>query len=78
MSTVTIIITGSSTLKMFSFGGNPFGDEVMSMLLIELEHNCVLTKLMAHRCRLSVKGTVLLYNHSIYSNYCKIRTCMYM
>ena len=52
----TVIITGSITLKVLNVGGNKTGDDGISMISEELQHNNSLTKLRVVRCGLSAKG----------------------
>ena len=52
----TVIITGSTTLRVLDVGGNEIGDDGISMISEELQHNNSLTKLSVERCVLSAKG----------------------
>ena len=52
----TVIVTGSTTLKVLDVGGNNTSDGGISMISEELEHNNSLTELRVVRCGLSVKG----------------------
>ena len=52
----TVIITGSTTLRVLHVGGNQIGDDGISMISEELQHNNSLTKLIVERCGLSAKG----------------------
>ena len=52
----TLIITGRTTLRELDVGFNEFGDDGISMILEELQHNNSLTKLSVSYCGLSVKG----------------------
>ena len=56
----TVIITGSTTLRVLDVGGNEIGDDGISMISEELQHNNSLTKLSVWWCRLSVKGEELI------------------
>ena len=55
---MSIIITGSATLRMLNIGLNNIGDEGMAILSEALQHNKSLTTLEVAGCGLSVKGTV--------------------
>ena len=55
----TVIITGSTTLRMLDVSGNHNGDNWISMITEELQSNKTLTTLYVSSCDLSVKGTVL-------------------
>ena len=39
-------------------GGNPIGDDGLSLVIDGLQHNKTLTKLYVYECRLSAKGTM--------------------
>ena len=52
----SVIITGSTTLRVLNVGGNKFGDDGISMISEELQHNKSLTELSVFGCGLSVKG----------------------
>ena len=52
----TVIITGSTTLRVLDFGSNKIGDDGISMILEELQHVNSLTELSVLGCGLSVKG----------------------
>ena len=52
----TVIITGSTTLRVLDVGLNNFSDDGISMISEELEHNNSLTELRVADCGLSVKG----------------------
>ena len=56
----TVIITGSTTLRVLNVGDNEIGDDGISMISEELQHNNSLTELSLWRCRLSVKGEELI------------------
>ena len=55
----TVIITGSTTLRVLYVGYNRNGDNWISMVIEGLQSNKTLTKLDVSYCDLSVKGTVL-------------------
>ena len=52
----TVIITGSTTLRVLDVGGNEIGDDGISMMSEELQHNNSLTKLIVANCGLSANG----------------------
>ena len=52
----TVIITGSTTLRVLRVGGNQIGDDGVSMISEELQHNNSLTILSVEWCGLSEKG----------------------
>ena len=52
----TVIITGNITLKVLHVGGNEIGDDGISMISEELQHNNSLTDLSVYQCGLSAKG----------------------
>ena len=54
----TVIITGSTTLRVLDVSVNDIGDKGMAMISEALQHNKSLTRLKVERCGLSVKGTV--------------------
>ena len=56
----TVIITGSTTLRVLNVGGNEIGDDGISMISEELQHNNSLTKLFVLECGLTVKGEELI------------------
>ena len=56
----TVIITGSTTLRVLHVGQNEIGDDGISMISEELQHNNSLTKLLVYGCGLSVKGEELI------------------
>ena len=49
----TVIITGSTTLRVLNVGGNETSDDGISMISEELHHNNSLTKLSVERCGLA-------------------------
>ena len=55
----TVIITGSTTLRVLNVGGNKIGDDGISMISEELQYNNSLTKLRVLNCGLSLKGEEL-------------------
>ena len=52
----TVIITGSTTLRVLDVAGNEIGDDGISMISEELQHNNSLTELSVESCGLSAKG----------------------
>ena len=54
-----VIITGSTTLRVLDVGQNEIGDDGISMISEELQHNS-LTELILVNCGLSVKGEELI------------------
>ena len=52
----TVIITGSTTLRVLDVGANETGDDGISMISEELQHNNSLTELRVEQCGLSAKG----------------------
>ena len=56
----TVIITGSTTLRVLHVGQNEIGDDGISMISEELQHNNSLTELIIWQCGLSVKGEKLI------------------
>ena len=52
----TVIITGSTTLRVLDVGGNQINDDGISMISEELQHNNSLTELGVANSGLSVKG----------------------
>ena len=52
----TVIITGSTTLRVLNVGGNEIGDDGISMISEELQHNNSLTELNVINCGFSAKG----------------------
>ena len=62
----TVIITGSTTLRVLDVGGNEIGDDGISMISEELQHNNSLTKLNVVASGLSAKGQKQKY---CYCNY---------
>ena len=59
MFVISVIITGSTALRVLNVGGNKIGDDGISMISEELQHNKSLTELNVHSCELSVKGEKL-------------------
>ena len=59
------IIKGSTRLKELDVSFNDIGDNGISVITEWLLSNKTLTKLNVSRCKLSVKGTVLLYDMKI-------------
>ena len=59
------IIKGSTRLKELDVSFNDIGDNGISVITEWLLSNKTLTKLNVSRCKLSVKGTVLLYDTKI-------------
>ena len=55
----TVIITGSTTLRVLNVGLNEIGDDGISMISKELQYN-TLTVLSVGECGLSVKGEELI------------------
>ena len=55
----TVIITGSSTLRVLNVSHNDIGDDWMAVISEALQHNKSLTTLRVESCGLSVKGTVV-------------------
>ena len=55
-----VIITGSTTLRVLDVGMNEIGDDGISMISEEFQHNNSLTELSVRRCGLSVKGEELI------------------
>ena len=62
----TLIITGSTTLRMLYVGVNEIGDDGISMISEELQHNNLLTNLSVAECGLSVKGEELASKYCIF------------
>ena len=60
MQMFTVIITDSTTLRVLNVGWNKIGDDGMSMISNELQHNNSLTELSVAGCGLSVKGKELI------------------
>ena len=56
----TVIITGSTTLRVLDVGRNEVGDDGISMISEELQYNNSLTELSVGGCGLSVKGEELI------------------
>ena len=54
----TVIITGSPSLRVLSFNGNPISDDGISLMVDHLYHNTTLNKLDVGYCGLSAKGTI--------------------
>ena len=52
----TVIITGNTTLRVLNVGWNKIGDDGISMISKELQHNNSLTELSVERCGLSRAG----------------------
>ena len=52
------IITGSKTLRVLNIGFNNIGDDGISTISMELQHNNSLTELSVAQCGLSEKGNV--------------------
>ena len=52
----TVIITGSTTLRVLNVAVNEIGDDGISMISEELQHNHSLTELYVANCGLSAKG----------------------
>ena len=59
MCLITVIITGSTTLRELNVSFNDIGDSGISIITEWLLSNKTLTKLDLRWCDLSVKGTVL-------------------
>ena len=57
--TLTVIITGSATLRVLVVSYNDISDDGMEVISEALQHSKSLTTLSIVRCRLSVKGTVV-------------------
>ena len=57
---ISVIITGSTTLRVLDVSGNEIGDDGISMISEELQRNKALTELLVARCGLSVKGEKLI------------------
>ena len=55
----TVIITGSTTLRVLNVGWNQINDDGISMISEELQHNNSLTELRVELCGLSAKGSNL-------------------
>ena len=76
----TVIITGSTTLRVLDVGGNVVGDDGISMISEELQHNNSLTELSVGWCGLSVKGEELIifafFACTSISEYCYL--CYYL
>ena len=58
MCTVNYYYTGSASLRVLSVGGNPIGDDGVSLIVDHLHGNTTLTKLSVYHCGLSDKGTI--------------------
>ena len=56
----TVIITGSTTLRVLDVSANDIGDEGMATISEALQHNKSFTTLKVVECGLSVKGSRLL------------------
>ena len=54
----TVIITGSTTLRVLNVNGNDIGDDWMALISKALQHNKSLTTLRVTECELTVKGTI--------------------
>ena len=55
----TVLIIGSTTLKVLNIGYNNFGDNGILMISEDLQINNLLIRLSADKCGLSVKGKEL-------------------
>ena len=55
MFVMSVIITGNTTLRVLDVSGNEIGDDGISLISEELQHNKSLTELLVARCRLSAK-----------------------
>ena len=67
----TVIITGSTTLRVLKVGLNEIGDDGIPMISEELRHNNSLTELNVQGCRLSVKGEELvIFACTSFSKFC--------
>lgn len=53
-----LILTGSKTLQVLNLGFNNIGNDGISMISMELQHNNSLTELSLAQCGLSEKGYV--------------------
>ena len=80
MFVMSVIITGSTTLRVLNIGWNEVGDDGISMISEELQHNISLTKLSVQECGLSVKGEELInfvfFACISFSEYCCL--CYYL
>ena len=54
----TVIITGSTSLRVLSVGDNPISDDGISLMVDHLYHNTTLNKLDVSYCGLSAEGTI--------------------
>jgi len=54
----TVIITGSASLRVLNVGGNPIGDDGISLMVDHLHHNTTLNELNVQLCGVSAKGTI--------------------
>ena len=53
----TVIITGSTTLRVLDVSGNDISDDGIAVISEALQHNKSLTTLRVTECGLSVKGS---------------------
>ena len=56
-----VVITGSTTLRVLNVGDNEIGDDGISMISEELQHNNSLNELTVAVCGLSVNGEELIH-----------------
>ena len=60
MFVISVIITGSTTLRVLDVSGNEIGDDGISMISEELQRNKAQTELLVAKCGLSAKGEKLI------------------
>ena len=53
------LLVGNCTLQVLNVNFSHIGDDGISVIVEQLQHNTTLTKLYVLRCGLSVKGTVM-------------------
>ena len=54
---VSKLLVGNCTLQVLSVAGNNIGDDGISVIVEQLQHNTTLTELHVIGCGLSVKGS---------------------
>ena len=56
---VSKLLVGNCTLQLLNVGSNAIGDDGISVIVEQLQHNTTLTGLNVYQCGLSVKGSVV-------------------
>ena len=53
---IILIPSDSTSLRVFNVGGNPIGNDGISIITDGLRYNTILTTLRLYECELSVRG----------------------